>query len=53
LQTEKRNNGVLAESVPVGFQPARFSVFDLQKAQMYCHKKFYSLDYREEVFLEL
>ncbi|MCX6577035.1 MAG: hypothetical protein NTV82_11670 [Candidatus Aminicenantes bacterium] len=27
----------------VVFQPARFSLFDLQKAQMYCHKKFYSL----------
>jgi len=27
----------------VVFQPARFSLFDLQKAQMFCHKKFYSL----------
>lgn len=27
----------------VVFQPARFSLFDLQKAQMVCHKKFYSL----------
>jgi len=27
----------------VVFQPARFSLFDLQKAQMICHKKFYSL----------
>jgi radical SAM superfamily enzyme YgiQ (UPF0313 family) len=27
----------------VVFDPARFSLFDLQKAQMYCHKKFYSL----------
>jgi radical SAM superfamily enzyme YgiQ (UPF0313 family) len=27
----------------VVFEPARFSLFDLQKAQMYCHKKFYSL----------
>jgi radical SAM superfamily enzyme YgiQ (UPF0313 family) len=27
----------------VVFQPARFSLFDLQKAQLYCHKKFYSL----------
>jgi len=26
----------------VVFQPARFSLFDLQKAQMVCHKKFYS-----------
>jgi len=26
----------------VVFEPARFSLFDLQKAQMYCHKKFYS-----------
>jgi radical SAM superfamily enzyme YgiQ (UPF0313 family) len=28
----------------VVFQPARFSLFDLQKAQLYCHKKFYSLN---------
>jgi len=27
----------------VVFQPALFSLFDLQKAQMFCHKKFYSL----------
>jgi len=27
----------------VVFQPARFSLFDLQKAQIVCHKKFYSL----------
>lgn len=27
----------------VVFQPARFSLFGLQKAQMFCHKKFYSL----------
>ena len=27
----------------VVFRPARFSLFDLQKAQMYAHKKFYSL----------
>jgi len=27
----------------VVFQPARFSLFDLQEAQMVCHKKFYSL----------
>jgi radical SAM superfamily enzyme YgiQ (UPF0313 family) len=27
----------------VVFQPARFSLLDLQKAQLYCHKKFYSL----------
>jgi radical SAM superfamily enzyme YgiQ (UPF0313 family) len=27
----------------VVFAPARFSLFDLQKAQIYCHKKFYSL----------
>jgi radical SAM superfamily enzyme YgiQ (UPF0313 family) len=27
----------------VVFDPARFSLFDLQKAQIYCHKKFYSL----------
>jgi radical SAM superfamily enzyme YgiQ (UPF0313 family) len=26
----------------VVFEPKRFSLFDLQKAQMYCHKKFYS-----------
>ena len=25
------------------FRPARFSIFDLQKAQMMCHKKFYSI----------
>jgi radical SAM superfamily enzyme YgiQ (UPF0313 family) len=25
------------------FQPARFSLRDLQKAQLFCHKKFYSL----------
>jgi radical SAM superfamily enzyme YgiQ (UPF0313 family) len=25
------------------FQPARLSLFDLQKAQMFCHKKFYSV----------
>jgi len=27
----------------VVFQPARLTLFDLQKAQMFCHKKFYSL----------
>jgi radical SAM superfamily enzyme YgiQ (UPF0313 family) len=27
----------------VVFQPARFSLFDLQRAQILCHKKFYSL----------
>jgi radical SAM superfamily enzyme YgiQ (UPF0313 family) len=27
----------------VVFEPARFSLPDLQKAQMFCHKKFYSL----------
>jgi len=27
----------------VVFRPARLSLFDLQKAQIYCHKKFYSL----------
>jgi radical SAM superfamily enzyme YgiQ (UPF0313 family) len=27
----------------VVFEPAHFTLFDLQKAQMYCHKKFYSL----------
>jgi len=27
----------------VVFQPTQFSLFDLQKAQMFCHKKFYSL----------
>ncbi len=27
----------------VVFRPARFSLFDLQKAQIFCHKKFYSL----------
>ncbi len=27
----------------VVFEPARFTLFDLQKAQMICHKKFYSL----------
>jgi len=26
----------------VVFRPAHFSLFDLQKAQMFCHKKFYS-----------
>ncbi|MFO7733521.1 MAG: radical SAM protein [Candidatus Aminicenantes bacterium] len=26
----------------VVFEPARFSLFDLQNAQMYCHRKFYS-----------
>jgi hypothetical protein len=25
------------------FEPARFSLPDLQKAQLFCHKKFYSL----------
>jgi len=25
------------------FEPARFSLLDLQKAQLFCHKKFYSL----------
>jgi hypothetical protein len=25
------------------FQPARFSLLDLQRAQIFCHKKFYSL----------
>jgi len=25
------------------FGPARFPLFDLQKAQLYCNKKFYSL----------
>jgi radical SAM superfamily enzyme YgiQ (UPF0313 family) len=27
----------------VVFEPARFTLFDVQKAQMLCHKKFYSL----------
>ena len=27
----------------VVFQPARFTLFDLQRAQIFCHKKFYSL----------
>jgi radical SAM superfamily enzyme YgiQ (UPF0313 family) len=27
----------------VVFEPARFSLLDLQKAQMFCHRKFYSL----------
>jgi radical SAM superfamily enzyme YgiQ (UPF0313 family) len=31
----------------VVFDPAQFSLSDLQKAQLYCHKKFYSL---EQVF---
>ncbi|MGA2533864.1 MAG: radical SAM protein, partial [Candidatus Aminicenantales bacterium] len=25
------------------FEPARFSLLDLQKAQIFCHRKFYSL----------
>ncbi len=33
----------LYDAQHVVFQPARFSLFDLQKAQLYCHKKFYSL----------
>jgi len=25
------------------FEPARFSLFDLQKARLFCHKKYYPL----------
>ena len=33
----------LYDAQHVVFEPARFSLFELQKAQLYCHKKFYSL----------
>ncbi len=33
----------LYDAQHVVFEPARLSLFELQKAQIYCHKKFYSL----------
>ena len=33
----------LYDALHVVFEPARFSLFDLQKAQLRCHRKFYSL----------
>ncbi len=44
--TEKRiqfRDWNLYDAHHVVFRPARFSLFDLQKAQMYSHQKFYSL----------
>jgi len=46
MAAEKRirfNDWTLYDAHHVVFQPARLSLFDLQKAQMVCHKKFYSL----------
>jgi radical SAM superfamily enzyme YgiQ (UPF0313 family) len=46
MSQEKRlrfHDWALYDGHHVVFDPARFSLFDLQKAQMYCHKKFYSL----------
>jgi radical SAM superfamily enzyme YgiQ (UPF0313 family) len=46
LAAEKRirfNDWTLYDAHHVVFQPARLSIFDLQKAQMVCHRKFYSL----------
>jgi radical SAM superfamily enzyme YgiQ (UPF0313 family) len=37
------NDWALYDAHHVVFEPARFTLFDLQKAQMVCHKKFYSL----------
>lgn len=45
MSTENRlrfRDWALYDAHHVVFEPARFSLFDLQKAQMYCHKKFYS-----------
>ena len=46
MSAEKRirfNDWTLYDAHHVVFQPARLSLFDLQRAQMVCHKKFYSL----------
>jgi len=39
----KFHDWALYDAHHVVFQPARFSLFDLQKAQMFCHRHFYSL----------
>ena len=46
LSAEKRirfKDWTLYDAHHAVFEPARLSLFDLQKAQMVCHKKFYSL----------
>jgi hypothetical protein len=46
MQSEHRiqfHDWSLYDAHHVVFQPARFTLFDLQKAQIFCHKKFYSL----------
>jgi radical SAM superfamily enzyme YgiQ (UPF0313 family) len=46
LESEHRirfHDWSLYDAHHVVFEPARFSLFDLQKAQLFCHKKFYSL----------
>ena len=46
MSTENRllfHDWSLYDAHHVVFAPARFSLFDLQKAQIYAHKKFYSL----------
>jgi radical SAM superfamily enzyme YgiQ (UPF0313 family) len=46
LKSEQRitfHDWALYDAHHVVFQPARFTLFDLQKAQIFCHKKFYSL----------
>ncbi len=37
------HNWALYDAHHVVFEPERFSLFDLQQAHMFCHKKFYSL----------
>jgi radical SAM superfamily enzyme YgiQ (UPF0313 family) len=39
----KFHDWALYDAHHVVFQPARFSLFDLQRAQMFCHRHFYSL----------
>jgi len=46
MQSEHRiqfHDWSLYDAHHVVFQPARFTLIDLQKAQIFCHKKFYSL----------
>jgi radical SAM superfamily enzyme YgiQ (UPF0313 family) len=46
MEAEKRlrfRDWALYDAHHVVFQPARLSLPDLQKAQLFCHKKFYSL----------
>lgn len=46
ISSEKRirfNDWTLYDAHHAVFQPARFSLFDLQKAQIFAHKKFYSM----------